>query len=643
MTQTNTTTENTKETKRPPIVVEGPREEKDTKVSQVGTLGTKVMRGNPRPTFLNKYQPKTTYTGSSIKEVPWTLPYWTESLCPECTKVIKARKFVEENQVFMEKECVEHGYFKELISPDAEWYMNIFTQRYGDNRGATNPLTDKSTVCPEDCGLCNKHHSHTCMANIDLTNRCDMTCPVCYANANSAGHIMEPSFEQVVEMLETLRSRKPVPVKTVQFSGGEPTCHPRFIDIVKKAKELGFPHIQMAHNGKNISDINFARAAKDAGLHSIYLQFDGVTPDVYKKTRGEDVLDVKLQAVEVCRQVGLKIILVPTVIKGVNDNQVGAIVRFACDNADVITGVSFQPVCFTGRISHSDRLEKRYTITHLAKDIARQTRGMMPMDNWYPLGTTQPMSRLSEAVTGKPTFFVSCHPDCGAGGYLFVEPNQRREVVAMNKFLDMKPAVDDIQALSEKISNSKNSLWIKFLKKIGLGKSQIYWSDVKALGIVRKHFNKAKAPTGLTFKRLLGVVDGYRDTERGRRPDATKTYSYNTVFVAAMHFQDVYNYDIERAKRCVIHHIAPDKKMYPFCTFNSGPYHRARVEENEKTMSFDEYKESGDPHSSTERNKRFSPPEGIEIIVKDYGVEFAGGDDKPFIPDNYGCCSTAKG
>lgn len=405
------------------------------RVSLISIDGRDIVEGEKRPARLNKYQPRTTFSGHQIREIPWTLPYWTESLCPECHKILRARKFASDNQVFMEKECPEHGYFKELISPDLNFYMKLFTHRYGDGQGVINPLVNTAKVCPTNCGICNMHHSHTCMANVDLTNRCDMVCPVCYANANAQGYITEPPFERVVEMMKLLRERKPLPVEVVQFAGGEPTCHPRFLDIVRKAKELGFKHIQMAHNGKNISDINFAGNAREAGLESVYLQFDGVTRDVYLKMRGEDVLDVKLQAVETCRQVGLRIVLVPTVIRGVNDNEVGAIVKFACDNADVVTGVSFQPVCFASRISGKDRLSKHYTITHLAKDIAEQTKNLMPLENWFPLGATQPFSRLSETLTEKKALFVSCHPDCGAGGYLFVEPNKRREIKALTDFL----------------------------------------------------------------------------------------------------------------------------------------------------------------------------------------------------------------
>jgi hypothetical protein len=610
--------------------------------SLLGRNGNKTIRGGLRPHFLDQCQPKVTYSGYPIKEIPWSLPYWTNSLCPECGKVIKARKFAEGKEVFMEKECSDHGYFKELLSPDVDFYMKLFTFRFGDNRGFTNPMVHASNEkeCPDHCGICNQHHSHTCMASVDLTNRCDMRCPVCFANANAMGYVTEPSLEKVRDMLFTLRDRKPVPCKVVQFSGGEPTIHPNFVEIVTMTKQMGFSHIQIATNGKNLSDYDFAKRCFEAGLNTLYLQFDGVTKDVYKKTRAEDVLEQKLQCIEVCRKVGLRIVLVPTIIRGVNDNQVGAIVRFACDHADVISGISFQPVCFTGRIAERDRMNQRYTITHLALDIEKQTGGLMPQENWFGLGATQPFSRLSEALSGKPAFFVSCHPDCGAGGYLFVNPNDHNEIKPLTAFFKLKEALIDIQYLSERLLKRRQSWWYRTLNTLGIAKSADLFGGINALGILKRHFDETKAPNSLTLNRMIGVMDGYKDTKKGRHPDAEKTMSYRTIFVAGMHFQDRYNYDTERVRRCVIHQSAPDGKMYPFCSYNSGPYYRARVEDLMQTTKLADYREADDCHAKALREKSFAAPSDIKVILKDYGV---GEGQGPYsIPENYGCCSTAK-
>lgn len=526
-------------------------------------------------------QPEATHTGYPIQEVPWTLPYETESLCPECLKVIKARKFEEEGKVFMDKNCEEHGYFKELISPDVDVYLSMFSYRFGDGQGLSNPQVADGKECPTDCGLCNMHHSHTAVANVDLTNRCDMTCPVCFANANAAGYVCEPDLSEIRMMLQNLRDTKPVPTKVVQFSGGEPTEHPQFHKIVAMAKEMGFWQIQVASNGKNFSKLEFAQKAREAGLHSIYLQFDGVTDDVQWKSRAEKVMDFKSRAVENARKVGLRICLVPTVVKGVNDHQIGDIIRFAAINSDVIVGIAFQPVCFTGRINESKRLEKRYTMTHLAKDVESQTNFMKATQDWLPLGCTSPLSKLSEALSGEDAMTITCHPDCGSGGYLFVEPSERKEVTALTEFFDLKSALIEISELAKDL-RAKNA---KRGRAPGVG----LLSRAKMLNVIRKYYNQKKAPKGLTFMRLLKVMDGYKDRDLARQDDHQTKNAYPTLFIAGMHFQDAYNYDVERVKRCVIHYSARDGKIYPFCTYNSGPFYRDKVEES-ISVSLDMYK-----------------------------------------------------
>jgi 7,8-dihydro-6-hydroxymethylpterin dimethyltransferase len=575
-----------------------------------------------RPPWVD--QPKKTHSGHPIREVPWTLPYYTQSLCPECTKVVKARKFADDGKVWMEKTCKEHGYFKELISPDVDVYMDMFSFRFGDGQGVSNPIVPDGKRCPEDCGICNMHHSHTALANVDLTNRCDMTCPVCFANANAAGYVCEPDLVDIRRMLQNLRDMKPVPAKVVQFAGGEPTIHPQFHKICEMAKEMGFWHIQVASNGKNLSNYEFAKKAKDAGLHTIYLQFDGISDDVQFKTRAEKIMDTKRKVVENARKVGLRVVLVPTLVKGVNDHQVGDIVRFAIENVDVIVGISFQPVCFTGRINEKNRLEKRYTMTHLALDIEKQT-GLVPAKGgWLPLGCTSPFSKLSEALSGEPAMTITCHPDCGNGAYLFVEPNEKKEVRALTDFFDLRGALVDIQELAKKVKEDN--------EKRGGPVGTNLMSKARVLGIIRKHYNSANAPKGLNFRRLLGVLDGYKDKDVAHNPNHHTKNAYPTLFVAGMHFQDPYNYDIERVKRCIIHYSARDGRIYPFCTYNSGPYYRERVEES-ISVSLGMYKNQADlgmfPSQVTEgeaqaqRSGSSSSLPSLPTMNSDHGHEHA--------------------
>jgi hypothetical protein len=251
----------------------------------------------------------------------------------------------------------------------------------------------------------------------------------------------------------------------------------------------------------------------------------------------------------------------------------------------VIVGISFQPVCFTGRINEGNRLAKRYTMTHLAMDVEKQT-GLIPAKGgWLPLGCTSPFSKLSESLSGEPAMTITCHPDCGNGAYLFVEPNEKKEVRALTDFFNLRDALVDIQNLAKEIreKNERNG---------GVTKNALF-SKAKALNILRRHFNAKKAPRGLTFMRLLKVLDGYKEKDVSSNPEHQTKNAYPTLFVAGMHFQDSYNYDIERVKRCIIHYSARDGRIYPFCTYNSGPYYRERVEES-ISVSLDMYKSQAD-------------------------------------------------
>jgi len=314
-------------------------------------------------------QPETTYTGSTIPALKRGLPKSTRSLCPECTQLIDATIFEDAGKVVMEKRCPEHGEFRDTIYSDVKLYLKMEEWSFGDNRGLQNPAVTTATTCPDDCGLCNMHTSHTALSNVDLTNRCNLTCPVCFANANAAGYLYEPDFETVRKMLQTLRNQKPSPNRIVQFSGGEPTIYPRFLDVLRLAKEMGFSHTQVATNGIKFTDLEFAQQCKEAGLHTLYLQFDGVCDDVYRRTRGESLWEKKLKCIENVRAAGLKIVFVPTIVKGLNEDQIGGILRLAIENIDCTSGISFQPVSFTGRIARHELESKRFTLSDFAHAV----------------------------------------------------------------------------------------------------------------------------------------------------------------------------------------------------------------------------------------------------------------------------------
>jgi hypothetical protein len=514
------------------------------------------------------HQPETTFTGSRIQPIAKGLPKTTESVCPECLKVIRARLFEENGAVYMEKTCAAHGEFRDKIYSDVKLYLKMEEFEFGDNRGLENPAILDATRCPDDCGLCSMHTSHTVLSNVDLTNRCNLTCPVCFANANVAGYIYEPSFEQVRGMLEGLRAQRPVPNRVVQFSGGEPTLHPRFHDILRLATELGFTHIQIATNGITFGDLEFVRKAKEAGLHTLYLQFDGVTDDVYLRTRAQRLMEQKLACIENCRKAGLKIVFVPTIVKGVNDHQIGDMIRFAIDNIDCVSGFSFQPVAFCGRINRRELEAKRYTQSDLAHDVADQTGLTDKYNDWFPLSCTSPFSKLLSALQNYQRPNLTSHPHCAMGTYLYVDP-ATKTAVPITQFFDMGAMLRDIDLLARKAEGAR----VKMFSKISA------WNSL------RKHFKPQFAPPGLTFERFLNTLQGMTDHSDGRGA-GDGTFTYKTLLVAGMHFMDVYNYDIARVKRCVIHYTAPNGLVYPFCTYNSGPCFREKIE-REFSVPFD--------------------------------------------------------
>jgi uncharacterized radical SAM superfamily Fe-S cluster-containing enzyme len=502
-----------------------------------------------------------TCTGTPIKPIEKGLPKMVESLCPECRSVIPARMFEEGGKVWMEKTCPRHGYVKDLYWSDVRLYLKAEKWFLREGKGLSNPRVTGASQCPKNCGLCNMHTSHTGLGNIDLTNRCNLTCPICFANANVQGYVCEPSYEEVVQMLKRYRDERPVAGRMVQFSGGEPTLHPDFLRVIRAAKDLGFSHVQIATNGIKFKSLDFAYQAAEAGLHTLYLQFDGVTDDSYVHTRGRPLLDTKLKAIENVKKAGMKIVFVPTIVNTINDDQVGPILQFSIDNVDVISGISYQPVCFTGRIDSAERAKLRFTMPDLAFRIQEQTGLADPYRDWYPLTCLSPFSKLTGALRGEDFVHLSCHPHCSLGTYFFVSP--RGQAVPVTKFMDMEGVFREMDKLAEGTTASKHRTYTR----------------VKALSYLKKYFDQSSAPEGLTFMGFLQTLDGLMDKKHGRGAK-DGTYTYKTLMVAGMHFMDCYNYQVERVKRCVIHYSAPDGKMYPFCSYNSGPVYRDRVEKN---------------------------------------------------------------
>jgi uncharacterized radical SAM superfamily Fe-S cluster-containing enzyme len=500
----------------------------------------------------------TTLTGKQIPFIARSLPRTVQSLCPECLQTIPADEFIEDGRVVMQKTCQAHGTFRDIVFSDAEMFLRMEAWHFGDGQGFENPTGEADGECPHRCGICGWHTSHTSLANVDLTSRCNLSCHVCFADANR--HPYELSFDQAVETLRQLRAQCPAPAFAVQFTGGEPTVHPRFLDIVTSARTLGFSHIQVASNGLKLADPDFACRAREAGLQYIYLQMDGTSDDVFLRLRGSALLGKKLAVLESARKAGLRVIFVPTIVKGVNDHEIGDLFRLAFEHLDVLSGMAFQPMTFTGRMPEGDRLKLRFTLSDLAREFSAQTGLTSPREDWFPLSSAVPLIRYAGALTGAALVNHTCHPHCGLMTVLFVDQN--RKAIPVTRFLDLYPLLKDIDELAARTGKRR----IRILSK------------ARALQALKRYFHSDRAPEGLTFFRFLQTLDGVAD-KKYSWDEGYRGYTYKTFYVSGMHFMDAYNYDLERVSRCGVHYSAPDGKSYPFCTYNSGPTYRSRVEQ----------------------------------------------------------------
>jgi uncharacterized radical SAM superfamily Fe-S cluster-containing enzyme len=485
------------------------------------------------------------------------LPKETMSLCPECLEAIPAREYEQDGRVLMTKECPRHGVFNDIIASDARIFHELERWHFREGRGFSNPQVTGASDCPAECGICNMHATHTSVANIDLTGRCNLSCNICFADSNK--NLYEPSLDEITVMLKRLRDTRPAPCTTIQYTGGEPTVHPDFLEIVRRSRELGFTHIQCATNGIKFADPEFAEKAREAGLQYLYLQMDGVTDEVFEKLRGRRLLETKLRTIDAARRAGLRIIFVPTIIRGVNDGQIGDLIRLAFDNLDVLTGISIQPIVFTGRYPEEHRMRERYTLSDMILDASRQTGFTDPYKDWFSLNSGTPFVRLAEALTGTSITNHTCHPHCGAMSLLFVDRNGN--AVPLTRFLDFYNALRDVDALAEVTKKRRFKVF----------------SRLRILNILRRRFDSKKAPSGLTFGKFLNTLDGYADKKYTWTEDYMG-HAYKTFFIFGMHFMDNYNFDLQRIRRCAVHYSAPDGRLYPFCAYNSGHAFRNRVE-----------------------------------------------------------------
>jgi uncharacterized radical SAM superfamily Fe-S cluster-containing enzyme len=553
-----------------------------------------IDRRFPQNSFQPKWAPAPLLKQKERSFPQFGFPRATDSLCPRCvtdvrTKILSGEadwkvlvdgnpgeikaSIVEENgQILMKKDCPEHGHFEDVMSTDPAFFRRLESLYPG-----------RDFVIPNDGlhehGTSSIKYGRGAVLTIDLTNRCNMMCNPCFMDANQVGYVHELEWEDIQKLLDDAVSIKPRRQLSVQFSGGEPTISPYFLQAVRYARQVGYFSVQAATNGIRFAqEEGFAREAAEAGLRFVYLQFDGVGNEANEHRKVGNLFDVKQRAIDNLHRAGVDITLVTTIVKTVNDHQVGDILKFAIDNIDKINTVSFQPVSFTGRdeeIDDATRGKQRYTLSQLAHDAKKQAGIGEPMRDWYPLSASGPFSDLKDLLGGLEAEWGSlkcgCHPNCGIGTMLLVD-EKTKESVPVPAMLDVDRMLSDIKGITD---SARKKTWTALQT---------------ALSILR-NLRPDGIPRSLSPWRVVQIMDGHTGGKLGF--SKKKRYDWRVFFIGGMWFQDLFNYDFRRTEMCIIPY-ATQMGEISFCAYNTGVGWRKIIEEMFQTASLAEwYKKNG--------------------------------------------------
>ena len=449
-------------------------------------------------------------------------PNETESVCPVCLRRIKAKRVAQGGDVFLVKECGDHGPFRTVI-----WRGEPSMAEWRRPKEPVHPELCYGIVkkgCPFDCGLCAAHVQVPCSVLIEVTQQCNLHCPVCFADSGEEG-AEDPSVERISWLLG--RAMAAAGPSNLQLSGGEPTLRDDLPEVVEAARRIGYSFIQVNTNGLRLaSDRDYGSRLQAAGLSSVFLQFDGVDDEIYCSLRGRALLNEKLRAVQNCGEAGLGVVLVPTLVRGVNTGFIGAIVRQALQLAPFVRGIHFQPVSYFGRFPGQGGDEGRFTLPELMRSLEEQTGGLVKVTDFSPPGcehahcsahaTYMQSAQGGLRPIGPAREDSCCVADFGAGGV-------KRTVETVSRRWSLSPAAPSMirRPLPEETSCCSGSN-----------------PDVT---------------------RVEGVLD----------LDAfLREIAFGSFTISAMAFQDADNLDLERLRGCCISVVSTDGKLVPFCAYN---------------------------------------------------------------------------
>lgn len=461
----------------------------------------------------------------------------TQSLCPECLALVQAKIIAREGRVYFRKRCPTHGVREDFVCSDVRQYDRMEFSLEGKIPAQFGVEPDRG--CPYDCGLCTEHEQHTCVGLVEITSSCNLSCPMCYAGSGPGGkHLSFDECRAAIDRLVAVEGRPEV----LQLSGGEPTIHPEFERILEYGCQQPIDVVMINTNGLRFAhDAELVAAvARQRQRLEIYFQFDGFKDETSRQLRGESLVATKLKALEALGQAGVRVILVCTLQSGVNDDEIGAIVRFGLQRPR-ITGVSFQPATYSGRHVLPETLEQRITFPDVVRAVAEQTDGLFCEADFLPL--------------------PCAHPNCHSLSYAY---RSGGAVVPLARFID---ATNHLDLLANGITFTRTrarELIESYLGRLGCcaggnctsesspPSPQSPAAQLPILNLAAASANGASSLAGEFFSRALAEQLSPADVFR----------------ITITSFLDAYNFDVRRLMKCCIHHVLPSGHVIPFCAYN---------------------------------------------------------------------------
>jgi uncharacterized radical SAM superfamily Fe-S cluster-containing enzyme len=570
----------------------------------------RLNRIRPNPSFTPKWSDKPLLKSYQKTKPPLGWPRTTDSLCPRCIPEIrqqildgklpheillnekigeiKAQIIERDGQILMVKDCPTHGHFEDVMAIDTAFFKHL--EEVFPGRDIRAHADEKL----HNHGSSTIKHGRGSVLTVDLTNRCNMMCDPCFMDANQVGFVHELSWEDIKTLLDNAISLKPRRQMSVQFSGGEPTLSPYFLDAVRYSREVGYNSVQAATNGIEFAKSEeFCRQAAEAGLRYAYLQFDGIGNAANEHRKVGNLFDVKLRAIENLHKAGVEIVPVTTILNGINNEQVGRIIKFALDNPKKISFLSFQPVSFTGRdeeITDERRHAQRYTLSHLAHDVKNQTGMGEPTRDWFPISFMGTFSDWADLVHGPQHEWgqlnCGCHPNCGIGMALMID-KETKEAVPVTAFFNAEQFSKDLAKVNDAARG-------RFLSLVGGGLALLKAYDPYQapthfrLRDLLKKFDKTFGASGKDY----GNVSGSRTVQDIEKRRADR---WNFLFIAGMWFQDLFNYDFRRTEQCIIPYATQEGEI-SFCAYNTGVGWRQIIEKMHMTATLTKWYEEYGRH-----------------------------------------------